>query len=237
MLSLSGLQGHDLDLVGSHDLGDKSRLVDDEASLELLDALTAGFEALLQGHLLLVVLVEDRVDEVASVAVGALGHLLECTHVVHPVELGLLVDEVPAAHEDIDLEGAAGSEGLGHLGAQEVSSGLEAGLEACAVLHELQVAHHQVRELVAVRLLTCRGHDLVLIELHDLVIIMLQSEDGTVDGGVGANDHPILAADAKSGVHVINQKILFYYFNQSQLKDRQQKADFSKINQINPLTY
>ena len=175
--SLSGLEGHDLDLVGSHDLGDEGRLVDDEAGFELLDALAAGLEALLQAHLLLVVLVEDRVDKVTSVPVSALGHLLECTHVVHPVELGLLVDEVIATHEHVHLEGAAGSERLSHLRAQEVSRRLQAGLEACAELLKLQVAHHQVRELIAVGLLTRGGHDLVLIELRDLVVIMLESED------------------------------------------------------------
>ena len=56
--SLGRMNRHDLNLVSSDDLGDEVRLVDDEANLELLEALTAGLEALLLCHILLVVLVE-----------------------------------------------------------------------------------------------------------------------------------------------------------------------------------
>ena len=106
---------HHLDRVSCHDLGHEGRLVDDVASLELLEALATGGEALLKGHVMLVVLVEDGVDEVASVAVGALCDLLECAQVVHPVELGLLLDLVVSAHKDVDIEGSARPERRGHL--------------------------------------------------------------------------------------------------------------------------
>ena len=76
MTSLGSRKWHDLDLVSGDDLTDKSRLIDNEAGLELLDALTASFEALLNSHLLFVVLIEDRVDEVGCVPVGSFGHLL-----------------------------------------------------------------------------------------------------------------------------------------------------------------
>ena len=76
ILSLSGLNWHDLDLISSHDFGHECRLVDDEACFELLDTLAASIEALLHGHILSVVVVKDGVNEVACVAVGSLCYLL-----------------------------------------------------------------------------------------------------------------------------------------------------------------
>ena len=104
---ISGVDGLNLDLISRDNLGDKSRLIDDEASLELLDALLACLESLLDSHILAIVLVEDRVDKVAGVAVGALGDLLKSTEIVHPVELGFILDVVIATHQHIDLEGVA----------------------------------------------------------------------------------------------------------------------------------
>ena len=105
-LSWRGLDWLDLDLVSSDDLGHECRLVDDEACFELLDALTASLKTLLHGHILTVLVIEDGVDEVASVAVGSLCHLLQGAKVVHPVELCLLLDLIIATHKHIDLEGA-----------------------------------------------------------------------------------------------------------------------------------
>ena len=199
--SRSSVDWHHLDLIGSHDLGDKCGLVNDVPSSELLDALAAGFESLLQGHILSVVLVEDGVDEVAGVAMGALGHLLESAQVVHPVELGGLLDLVVSAHKDVDLEGLLRSQGAGHLSAEVVGSGLDRGLKAGPNLLELQVSHHEVGEPVAVSLLTSRCQHLELVQLHDLVVIMLECEDRAIDSGVSADDHPVFSADSKYRVH------------------------------------
>ena len=115
MKSLVGVEGHDLDLVLGDNFANKSRLVHDESSLELLDASFAGLDALFDGHISLVVLIENGVDKVAGVAMGTLGDLLECAKVVHPVELGLLLDLIVASHQNVHLEGSAGAKGRSHL--------------------------------------------------------------------------------------------------------------------------
>lgn len=114
--------------------------------------MSAGIETLLESHVLLEAVVEDRVDKVASVAVGALRDLLESAKVVHPVHFsGLLVEIVPS-DEHVDLVGGF-TQGFGHLGANELGSRLNIGLVACAILLQLKVAHNVVRELVSVLLL------------------------------------------------------------------------------------
>ena len=105
--SLSGLDWHDLDLISSDNLGHERWLVDDEARFELLDALTASLKALLHGHILSVLVIKDGVDEVASVAVGSLLHLLQGAKVVHPVELCALLNLIISTHKHVDLEGTA----------------------------------------------------------------------------------------------------------------------------------
>ena len=172
---------HDLDLVGGDDLTDEGRLVDDEAGLELFDALTAGFEAFLNGHIPFVVLVEDRVDEVGCVPVGSFGHLLKSTEVVHPVELCFLFNQVITTHKHVDLERVARPEGGGHLRAEEVGSGFNTWLETSSVLHQLQIPHHQVGKLVSIRLLARCGKHLKLVNLHDFVVVMLEGEDRSID--------------------------------------------------------
>ena len=97
------------DLVSSDNFRGKGWLINDKSSLELLDAGFASLKTLLDSHILSVVLVQHRVHKVASVAMGALGHLLQCAKVVHPVQLCLLFDRVVATHEHIDLEGGAGT--------------------------------------------------------------------------------------------------------------------------------
>lgn len=57
-------------------------------------------------------------------------------------------------------------------------------------------------------MLTCGSEHLELVELHDLVIIVLECEDGAIDGGVSADDHPVFSADSKNRVHIINQFFL-----------------------------
>ena len=94
-----------------------------------------------------------------------------------------------------------------------MSGGVDAGLMTSSVLHELQVAHHQVRVLIAVSLLTSASHNLELVELHDLVIIVLQGEDRAVHVSVGADNNPVLAANSESRVHFINQRIFYYKIN------------------------
>ena len=205
--SLAGLKGHNLDLVGGDNLRDEAWLVNDETSLELLDACTASLDALFHCHVLSVVLVKDRVYKVPGISVSALGHLLKGAKVVHPVELGSLLDLIIASHENVDLEGAARAKRLGHLRADKVGSSINTGLKASAEFLKLQVAHHQVAELIPVSLLTSCGENLVLVDLHDLVIIVLQGEDRTVDAGVCTHDDPVLAANAESAIHVVNQKI------------------------------
>ncbi len=103
--SRGSIDGHDLDLISCDDLCNEGWLVDNESSLEFFDALAAGLETLLQSHIMSVVLVQDGVDEVAGVAVSALGHLLKCAQVVHPVKLGAFLDLIVATHEHVDLEG------------------------------------------------------------------------------------------------------------------------------------
>jgi hypothetical protein len=44
------------------------------------------------------------------------------------------------------------------------------------------------------------------VEVHDLVLIILESKDGAIDSGVRCDDHPILSANAEYGVHV---KLIF----------------------------
>ena len=56
--SLGPMDRHDLDFISCDDFADERRLVDNKANLKLLDALAAGFEALLKSHFLLVVLIE-----------------------------------------------------------------------------------------------------------------------------------------------------------------------------------
>ena len=38
-------------------------------------------------------------------------------------------------------------------------------------------------------------------QLCDLVLIMLEGEDRSVDSGVGANKYPVFAGNTKRGVH------------------------------------
>ena len=108
---------------------------------------------------------------------GTLRDLLESTKVVHPVKLCLFLKLIVAAHEDVDLEGGAGSERLCHLGADKVRGGLNAGLEASSDFLQLQVPHHQVSKLIPISLFASRRKNLELIQLHDLVVVVLQCED------------------------------------------------------------
>ena len=97
-LNICRIDGLLRDLVRSNDFGSESWLIDDKSGLELLDAGLAGLKALLDGHVLPVVLVEHRVDEVARIAVSALSHLLKSAKIVHPVKLRLLLNLIIATH-------------------------------------------------------------------------------------------------------------------------------------------
>ena len=88
----------------------------------------------------------------------------------------------------------------------ERGGGLDTRLKAGSVLHELQIPHHQVAELVAVGLLSSRCEHFELVELHYLVLVMLEREDAPVDTGVSAHNDPVLAADAKNAVHTLLTK-------------------------------
>ena len=102
-------------LLGNN-LGNKLWLFDDESGSQLDDALLHRGDAVLESHVLLEGVVEDRVHEVARVPVCALGHLLEGAEVVHPVEFRLPGAVLEATDKAVHLLGAA-SQGLCELGA------------------------------------------------------------------------------------------------------------------------
>ena len=81
-----------------------------------------------------------------------------------------------------------------------MSSGIDTRLEASPELHKLQVAHHQIGVLITLSLLTIGCKNLVLVELHDLVLIVLEVEDGSVDRGISTDDHPVPSANSKQRV-------------------------------------
>ena len=88
-------------------------------------------------------------------------------------------------------------------------SGIDTRLKASPELHERQVAHHQIGVLITLSLLTCAGKDLVRVELHDFVLIVLKLEDGASDRGISADDNPVPSANSKHRVtHFINQIFL-----------------------------
>ena len=87
--------------------------------------------------------------------------------------------------------------------------GVDAGLKASSQLHKLQVAHHQIRVLITLSLLPSGGKDLVLVELHDFVLIVLEVEDRAVHRGIGTDDNPVPSTNSKHRVsHFINQIFL-----------------------------
>ena len=177
------------------------RLVDDETSLQLLDTSSASSFALIQSHVLSPLVVQDRVDEVASISMSSLGNLLQSAQIVHPVQLGAVVDLIPSAKQNVHLEWASRSEGGGQLASQEIGSGFKSGGVSSSELVKLQISEHEVSVLVAISLLTSGSHDGVRVELRNLVISMGESEDRAVQGSVRADNSPALAAKSESRVH------------------------------------
>ena len=134
------------------DLAHEVWLLDDEPGAELMNALFHAHNALLEGHVLAEIVVEDGVHEVCSIPVSALLHLLESAEVVHPVELGFAGGVLEAANEAVHLVGPA-AQCLGELTSHPLGGGLNRELDACAECLKLQVLLDVVCELVAVGLL------------------------------------------------------------------------------------
>ena len=101
----TSVERNDLDAILSDDLGHKVRLVDDESSLQLSDAVSASSNSFLKGHVVLEGVVQHRVHKVTSIPVSSLGGLLESAKVVHPVHFGLLFVEVVPANQHVHLVG------------------------------------------------------------------------------------------------------------------------------------
>ena len=107
-------QVDNLHSVFGDDLGDKGGLIDNESGTQLGDASSASCNSLLESHALLVVVVENTVHEVASIAVGTLCYLLKCSKIVHPIQLCLAVESIEASDQAVDLERSL-AKSLSHL--------------------------------------------------------------------------------------------------------------------------
>ena len=209
-LNICSQDRHDPDLILSDNFGNVSGLIDNESSLKLLDALLDSFHSLLDCHVHSVVLIEHGVDEVTSVAVSTFGHLLKSTKIVHPVELCFLFNLIIAAHEDVDIEGGAGAERLSQLRAEEMRGRFYARLEPSSNLLQRQVSHHEVSKLIPICLLASRSKNFVLVNLNDLIIVVFQREDWSLDARVSTDNNPVFATNTKCGVHSSFFYFLFY---------------------------
>ena len=58
-----------------------------------------------------------------------------------------------------------------------MGGGVDSWLKASPELLQLEALLDQVAELISVGLFSCTGHDLELVELHDLVLVVLEVED------------------------------------------------------------
>ena len=125
---------------------------------------------------MLEVVVENRVDEVASISLSALVHLLQSAKIVHPEQLGALIDVVIAAHDAIDLVRAL-AQCFGQLSAHVLGCRFNRHLYASAEFLQFNIAHHKVRELVALTLFAGSTEDLVSRHLNNFILVVLQTED------------------------------------------------------------
>ena len=209
-LDVLGSDWHDLDLILCDDLRNVGWLIDHESRLELFDAILDSCHTLFYGHIFPVVLVKHWVDEVTSVAVSTFGHLLKSTKIVHPVKLCFLFNLIIATHEDVDIEGGAGAKGLGQLRAEEMRGRFYARLEPSSNLLQTQVSHHEVSKLIPICLLACRSKNFMLVNLNDLIIVVFQREDWSLDARVSTDNNPVFATNTKCGVHSSFFYFLFY---------------------------
>ena len=141
------------DSVLGHALGDEAVLVDHESMLELLNAQLHCGNSFVEGHVLLELVIENRVNKVPSIPLSSLVHLLQSSKIVHPVELCSLLNQVVASHQDVYLVWSfpqSGSEFSSHV----LCGSINTELEACSILLELEVSLDEVRELVSLLLLS-----------------------------------------------------------------------------------
>lgn len=114
--------------------------------------------------------VHDTVDEVLGIAMGCFFSLDQGAQVVDPVELGAV--HIVAREDTVDLVGAL-SEGLRQLAPNEISSLLSVEFDAVLELHELEVLLDVVAEAEDVGVLAADGHEFVLVQVPDLVVVAL----------------------------------------------------------------
>ena len=144
--------------------------------------------------------VQNRVDEVASITLCAFVDLLERAEIVHPIELRSLLLEVVASDQKVNVVWTLPECG-GKLSSHILCSSFYAELKPGSVLHQLKVSFDVVSELISVGLFTSGSDDFILVEVHDFVLIVLQTKNRSINGSISHNDDPIFACNSEHCIH------------------------------------
>ena len=194
------LKSNLLDTILGHNLSDVVMLIDHETCLKFKNTFLCGLNSLIERHVLVECIVENRINKVAGVALCTLVNLLQSTEVVHPEKLGSVLGVVVATHEQVNLEWSR-PQCLCHFSSHVLRAGLNTELVTSSELLEGEISLDVVSELVSVRLLTGQTHHLVGAQLRDLVFIVLKREDRPIDGSISHDERPVLSCYSERGVH------------------------------------
>jgi len=189
-----------VDPVFADDLHVEAGQIDEESSLDLVDALLKNVFGLVDGDVGVVVPIHHRHGEEGTVAVGGERLLVHGRQVVH-VEESRSVVLVPSADEQIDVVGSARTEEVGQVFASVMSRRFWREVVPVAILVQLNILTDELRELGSISSLSDHAHESFPAERKHFVVVMLHRHDASGRNGVGGHEHKVRPLDADKELH------------------------------------
>lgn len=153
-------------------------------------------------------IIQQSKQEIGSIALCTSGDLLEGSQIIHPVEWwhSILID---SSEEAIALIWSmSGSDCGGKLRSKlfwiipdEVCSGIHSKGIAWLVLDQTQILVDVLTEFIPVCSLSRYSHDLVIIQLNDLILQVLHLQDAECHTAITCHNHEILSLYAEDWIH------------------------------------
>ena len=176
-------------------------LIDHESCLQLKNTFFSSLNSLIEGHILVECIIKNRIDEVTSITLSSFVNLLQRSKIVHPVKFGSLISMIISTHEQVDVVWSL-PQSLGHFSSHVLGSSLDSEFMTSSEFLKSQVPLDKVREHVAVGLLTRETHNLMRANLSNLILIMFERKDRSINCSISNNQSPVLSSYAKCGVHL-----------------------------------
>mmetsp|Transcript_60549 Transcript_60549/g.173653 ORF Transcript_60549/g.173653 Transcript_60549/m.173653 type:complete len:235 (-) Transcript_60549:3-707(-) len=183
-----------------HDLANVLAEIDDEAHLELFDALANDVLSLVQRHVRLPIAIHQTEGEHRTISMRAFVDLLHAAHVIQEVKAGAV--GVNAGDKHVHLVGTLAAERLSQRVPREVRGCPRGKLEAGPERVQADVLLDHLDEVGSVRRRpgSC---DKLALDFPNLVIVVLQLHHRERRLGIRGDDHEILPlqAEHRLGTH------------------------------------